>query len=197
MSEYHQTEEQINQIKLRPDSNIAFRFQQLRDEMITDLNLTIEQCRFIGELINVKESENIWQGAIERALGGLRTTMIVPYNVFSQVTRWLNTRHTGLHVRVQVVPESFQKLKSQIEFKPEGYLHKLIWRDHPYRDWLKKHLERFDLTCVDSTEQLDKTPFSITQAGLVHLEKGRFEKKTKIKSMIKNLGNLDFLIKPD
>lgn len=192
MSEYHQTEEQINQIKLRPDSNIAFRFQQLRDEMITDLNLTIEQCRFIGELINVKESENIWQGAIERALGGLRTTMIVPYNVFSQVTRWLNTRHTGLHVRVQVVPESFQKLKSQIEFKPEGYLHKLIWRDHPYRDWLKKHLERFDLTCVDSTEQLDKTPFSITQAGLVHLEKGRFEKKDQNKINDKKSWQLGF-----
>ncbi len=191
-SECKQTENEISEIKLRPDSNIAIKFQQLRDEMIASLNMTIEQCRFIGELINVKESESNWQGAIERALGGLRTTMIVPHNIFSQVTRWLNTRHTGLHVRVQVIPEKFQSQKSLAQFKPDGYLQKLIWRDHPHRDWLKKHLERFDLSCVDSTEQLDKTPFSITQAGLVHLEQGRFEKKDQNKINDKKFWQIGF-----
>ncbi|PIT54239.1 ATP-binding protein [Snodgrassella communis] len=191
-AQLNQTQEQITGIKARPDSNIALKFQQLRDEMVASLNLTIEQCRFIGELINVKESESDWQGAIERALGGLRTTMIVPYDVFSQVTRWLNTRHTGLHVRVQVVPELFQHQKIKAEFKPEGYLNKLIWRNHPYRDWLKKHLQRFDLTCVDSTEELDKTPFSITQAGLTHLEQGRFEKKDQNKINDQTVWQLGF-----
>jgi uncharacterized protein YPO0396 len=92
------------------------------------------------------------------------------------VTKWLNARHTGLHVRVQVVRES--KVKAPMpEFRPDGFLRKLVWRQHRYREWLKQHLQRFDLSCVADTATLDVTPFSMTREGLIHKEKGRFEKK--------------------
>lgn len=168
-----QLTEEITEIEARPDSNIDTRFQKLRDEMVEALGLDHQKLMFIGELLDVKESERSWQGAIERALGGLRTTLAVPENDFPLVTRWLNRRHTGLHVRVQVVRE----LNRMAEFKSDGYLRKLNWLVHSYRDWLKQHLARFDLHCVDNTEILDHTPFSITQQGLMHMEKGRFEKK--------------------
>ena len=168
-----ETEKEITEITARPDSNIDVRFQQLRDELVESLGFNREQCVFIGELIDVNEEHRHWQGAIERALGGLRTTLAVPADHFSMVTRWLNTRHTGLHVRVQVVRE----YTDHTDFKSNGFLRKLIWRKHPYREWLKKHLSRFDLQCVSSTEELDVTPFSMTQQGLMHMDKGRFEKK--------------------
>lgn len=167
---------EIREIEARPDSNIDVKFQQLRDELISSLELQKEQCVFIGELIDVKDEERPWQGAIERALGGLRTTIAVPHDCYSMVTRWLNARHTGLHVRVQVVNKAFAQ-NNRSEFKENGYLKKLVWRDHPYREWLKNHLQRFDLQCVANTEELDRTPFSMTQQGLLHMEKGRFEKK--------------------
>ncbi len=168
-----QLAEEIIAIEARPDSNIDTRFQKLRDEMIEALGLDHQKLMFIGELLDVKESERNWQGAIERALGGLRTTLAVPENDFPLVTRWLNQRHTGLHVRVQVV----RALNRMAEFKTDGYLRKLNWREHTYSDWLKQHLARFDLHCVENTEILDRTPFSMTQQGLMHMEKGRFEKK--------------------
>lgn len=168
-------ENEILEIEARPDSNIDVKFQQLRDELVGSLGLQKEQCIFIGELIDVKDEERKWQGAIERALGGLRTTIAVPYDCYPMVTRWLNARHTGLHVRVQVVNKAFAS--NRLDFKDNGYLRKLIWRDHPYREWLKNHLNRFDLQCVASTEELDRTPFSMTEKGLMHMEKGRFEKK--------------------
>ena len=168
-----ETEKEITEITARPDSNIDVRFQQLRDELVESLGFDREQCVFIGELIDVNEEQRHWQGAIERALGGLRTTLAVPADHFSMVTRWLNTRHTGLHVRVQVVRE----YTDHTDFKSNGFLKKLAWRKHPYREWLKKHLSRFDLQCVSSTEELDVTPFSMTQQGLMHMDKGRFEKK--------------------
>jgi len=168
-------ENEILEIEARPDSNIDVKFQQLRDELVGSLGLQKEQCIFIGELIDVKDEERKWQGAIERALGGLRTTIVVPYDCYPMVTRWLNARHTGLHVRVQVVNKAFAN--NRMDFKDNGYLRKLIWRDHPYREWLKNHLQRFDLQCVASTEELDRTPFSMTEQGLMHMEKGRFEKK--------------------
>jgi uncharacterized protein YPO0396 len=91
------------------------------------------------------------------------------------VTRWLNQRHTGVHARVQVVPEVFDK--GMPVFMADGFLKKLLWRDHPYREWLKRYLVQFDLHCVSSTRELDSTPYSMTQQGLMHLKKGRFEKK--------------------
>ncbi|MGR8940958.1 MAG: ATP-binding protein, partial [Gammaproteobacteria bacterium] len=166
-------QEEIRAIEARPDSNIDSKFQQLRDEMADALGLKRERLMFFGELLDVKDDERGWQGAIERALGGLRTTLAVPESEFPLVTRWLNQRHTGLHVRAQVVRASSDKAT----FKYGGYLRKLVWREHPYRDWLKQHLAHFDLDCVGSTEELDRTPFSLTQQGLMHLEKGRFEKK--------------------
>jgi len=168
--------EEIRQMEARPDSNIDIRYQQLRDELTHALALDKKACMFIGELIDVIEEERGWQGAIERALGGLRTTLAVPHDAYAMVTNWLNKRHTGLHVRVQVVRNPEMK-QSQAQFKTNGYLRKLIWKNHPYRDWLKKHLERFDLSCVSDTKELDRTPFSMTQQGLVHFNKGRFEKK--------------------
>ena len=166
-------QEEIRAIEARPDSNIDSKFQQLRDEMADALGLAREQLLFFGELLDVKDEECGWQGAIERALGGLRTTLAVPESEFPLVTRWLNQRHTGLHVRAQVV----RAPNGKSVFKTNGYLRKLVWREHPYRDWLKQHLAHFDLDCVGTTEELDRTPFSLTQQGLMHLEKGRFEKK--------------------
>ncbi len=168
---------EISEIKARPDSNIDVPFQRLRDELVASLGFDQEQCVFIGELIDVNEEQRHWQGAIERALGGLRTTLAVPADRFSMVTRWLNTRHTGLHVRVQVVRE----YTGHTDFRNNGFLKKLVWRKHPYREWLKKHLSRFDLQCVSSTEELDVTPFSMTRQGLMHMDKGRFEKKDQHK----------------
>ncbi|MGB5455602.1 MAG: ATP-binding protein [Gammaproteobacteria bacterium] len=166
---------EIREIEARPDSNIDVPFQQLRDQMCDALQLDAEQILFIGELIDIKPDCREWQGAVERALGGLRTTMAVPEARYPLITRWLNQRHTGLHVRVQIVG----RVSGTAEFKHDGYLRKLQWRDHPYREWLKRHLQRFDLHCVSSTEDLDRTPFSLTQQGLIHFDKGRFEKKDR------------------
>ncbi|WP_062263914.1 ATP-binding protein [Endozoicomonas arenosclerae] len=166
---------EVEEISSRPDSNIDPDFQKLRDELSESLDIDKTDLMFMGELVDVKPDEKNWQGAIERALGGLRTTLAVPENTFPQVTKWLNRRHTGLHVRVQVV----RQVNSTKDFFADGYLRKLQWRNHPYREWLKHHLARFDLHCVSSTEALDKTPFSMTEQGLVHMEKGRFEKKDR------------------
>lgn len=163
----------IAELKARPNSNIDPAYQKLRDELAGSLQLEATRLPFVGELLDVREEHAPWRGAIERALGGLRTTLLVDGEHFRLVTRWLNSRHTGLHVRVQVVGQA----GAAAQFKPDGYLRKLEWSAHAYRDWLKHHLARFDLHCVDSTQQLDDTPFSMTIKGLVHLDKGRFEKK--------------------
>ncbi len=165
--------DEIAEMEARPDSNIDPRFQRLRDAMTETLRLDREQLVFIGELVDVQESHRDWQGAIERAFSSLSTTLAVPEDHFSLVTRWLNQRHTGLHVRAQVV----YSVEGQAAFKPAGYLRKLQWREHPYREWAKHYLAKFDLHCVATMDELDRTPFSMTQQGLMHLHQGRLDKQ--------------------
>lgn len=164
---------ELSEIERRPQSNIDPRYQRLRDEMIATLGIRPSHLMFVGELIEVHPEQRLWQGAIERALGGLRTTLAVPEKQFSLVTAWLNERHTGLHVRAQVA----RPVSGQAQFKTDGYLRKLQWREHPYREWLKHLLARVDLSCVADTSTLDRTPFSLTREGLIHRAQGRFEKR--------------------
>ena len=173
-----QNREEAAGIAARPDSNVPLPFQRLRDELLESLSLEPGECRFLGELVDVLEAERPWRGAIERALGGLRTTLAVPETRFRLVTGWLNARHTGLHVRVQVIDPARVPSRPP-EFLDDGFLKKLAWREHPWREWLKHHLQRFDLRCVDGTAALDATPFSMTREGLIHKERGRFEKKDR------------------
>ena len=176
--ELQQCKDELRVIESRPDSMIAPHYQQLRNRLCDQLNLNNDELIFIGELIDVQDQQKSWQGAIERALGGLRNTLLVAEKSFRQVTQWLNQNHVGLHIRVQVVMDhALQKEKHSPEFWQDGFLLKLQWRPHPYREWLKAHLKQFDLHCVEDKAQLDQTPFSMTIQGLVQMERGRFEKK--------------------
>lgn len=171
----NKTQSEIQEIETRPNSNIHdVHLLRLRDELNAHLSFAEHELMFIGELIDVKDAEKAWQGAVERALGGLKTTLLVPKDRYSMVTQWVNARNNKTHVRLQVVNLNKVEL---VRFKDNGFLGKLTWKEHSYRDWLKQHLHRFDLQCVVDTQALDKTPFSMTQQGLIHLEQGRFEKK--------------------
>ncbi|MCF6217569.1 MAG: AAA family ATPase [Gammaproteobacteria bacterium] len=168
-------QKQILGIEAHPGSNIDFAYQKLRDDIVDSLTLDKESLMFVGELIDVKPDQISWHGAIERVIGGRRTALIVPEDCYRLVTRWLNDRHTGLNVTVQVA----WQVSGQTQFKADGYLRKLAWLDHPYREWLKHYLARTDLHCVDSAKELNETPFSMTREGLFQYEKGRFNKNDR------------------
>ncbi|MGX2974230.1 ATP-binding protein [Ursidibacter arcticus] len=171
-------EQQWQEMSARPNSNIDIAYLKLRDELVSSLGFEEQELLFIGELLDVKEQEKSWQGAIERALGGKRTTLLVSEKRYRQVTQWLNSRHTGLFVRLQAVG-SIQNL-TPVTFKENGFLNKLIWREHAYQQWLKAYLEKSDLICVGNVEQLNATSFSMTQEGLIQFKQGYFEKKDKL-----------------
>ena len=112
---------------------------------------------YVAELIEVKKSEEIWHGAIERALGGIRQTLLVSEEHYPLITKWINSRHTGLHVRIQVAN---RVKESNVTFGNQGYLVKLNFKQHRYTQWLKQHLDKYDLVCANSVEELNQTEFS-------------------------------------
>ena len=174
VKEAQDLENEIRTLELNPDSNLDQRYQNLRNELLADLRLDKNTLVYAAELMEVRPEEESWHGAIERALGGIRQTLLVSEEHYRSITGWLNRRHTGLHVRVRVADTS---RRYDVSFGNRGYLQKLRWKDHAYTGWLKNFLSSKDLICVGSVEEMNDTEYSMTREGLIHRQHGFFEKK--------------------
>lgn len=157
----------------RRASNLPDHYLDVRDEMVKTLGFDEDELVFIAELIEVKSDEARWQGAIERALGGRRLTLLAPESKRGAINAYLNARHLGLNLRV----EGVEPVSGGPQFREKGFLRKLEWRQHPYRDALKHLLRDADLTCVETVEALNETPYSMTVTGLVHRSHRTSEKR--------------------
>lgn len=166
---------ELSELKKHADSNVSAPYQQFRDELCEALDLDPQTLVYVAELIEVHKDEIAWQGAIERALGGRRQTLLVRDEDYRVITGYVNSRHNrGLHVRIQVVGQESER---QSKFGNRGFLVKLNFKDHPFSLWLRQYLNRFDLICANSVEELNETEYSMTREGLIHRSEGFFEKK--------------------
>ncbi|WP_309386422.1 ATP-binding protein [Cerasicoccus frondis] len=165
---------EYNTAKDRPTSNIPGAFQRIRDLLASELELSPEALPFVGELVQVLESEQSWRGAIERALGGNRLRLLVPKACLRAALRWVNAHQHGLHIRLL---EADPEQAPNADFFADGYLRKLEFKQHPLREAMKGFLASYDLHCVDSTDALGQTPHGLTREGLMSGKRGLFEKK--------------------
>lgn len=171
--EGRELQDELAEVKARPGSNIPGRFQQFRALLADALELTEDDLPFVAELVQVKESEQAWRGAIERAIGSHRLRILVPPDVSRQALSWINSRHNALHVRIfEVAPA-----QGQARFFEDGFTRKLDYKEHPYRDALKKLLAGLDRHCVASPEALRETPHAMTVEGLVSGKARFFDKQ--------------------
>lgn len=159
----------LNQSK----SNIDPRYLQLRERIQDETGV---ELAFIGELIQVKQEEQRWRGAIERALGD-KTTMLVKPEGYKAVINYLNKNHLGLNVRVEKISD----VKDVVVFEDTKFLTKLEWKESDYTPYLKHYLLARDLTCVETVEELNETPYSMTVEGLIHRRQGSFEKADRFR----------------
>lgn len=165
--------EELAEVKARPGSNIPGRFQQFRALLAEALSLTEDALPFVGELVKVKEDEQAWRGAIERAIGSHRLRILVPPDATRAALNWINSRHNALHVRILEVKPS----QGQERFFEDGFTRKLDYKDHPYRETVKALLAGLDRHCVASPEALQETPHAMTVEGLMSGKARFFDKQ--------------------
>lgn len=166
---------EIERVKARPGSNIDGHYQEFRSALAQALNLREDQLPFVAELVEVKNEEKEWRGAIERAIGGHRLRIMVPPPTMQSALNLVNSRDNRLHVRLlEAAPP-----RSLAKFMDDGFTRKLNFKDHPYREALKQLLASIDRHCVDSPETLRQTAHGMTRQGLMSGRKGYFEKQDK------------------
>ncbi len=164
--------EEVRAMERRPDSLIPPHYQELRGQVCEHLEVDPAEIPFVGELIDVKDSEAAWRGAIERVVGFKKLRLVVAPELEREALRFVKSRHLGMKVGIEVP----KKDVDMVAFKPASFCHKLEWRQHRYREWVKYFIAEGTYDCVATVEEMQARPFSMTVEGLVHGRKGSFDK---------------------
>lgn len=165
--------DELEEVRRRPDSNLPPAYQQFRSTLATTLGINEAVLPFVAELVQVKEGEQNWRGAIERAIGSHRLRILVPSQHIDEALRWVNSRDNRLHVRLF---EAREPAKPAVFFD-DGFTRKLEFRAHPAREALKSLLAGIDRHCVEDPQALRRTPHAMTAEGLMSGQSQQFEKQ--------------------
>jgi len=165
---------EIESLKKAP-SSIPAPMQALRARLCEDLGLNEAALPFVGELLQVRDDQVAWRGAIERVLHGFAQSLLVDERHHAQVGEWVNRTHLGTRLVYFRVRRN-EALQVR-EADPRSLPGKLALRDHPHADWLRHELaRRFDYDCVDNATALRKADKAITREGQVKHPGDRYEK---------------------
>ncbi len=165
---------ELESLKAAP-SSIPAPLQQLRARLCDDTGLSESSLPFVGELIQVREDQIGWRGAIERVLHGFAQSLLVAEKNHQQVAEWANRTHLGTKLVYFRIRDN--ELLHAREPEKRSLIHKLQLRDHPYGDWVYNELQRrFDYTCVENAGQLRNEDRAITREGQIKHPGDRYEK---------------------
>lgn len=157
-------------------SNIPHEYVRLREQLAESLNLAPSEMPFVGELLEVREEEQEWEGALERLLHSFGLALIVPQTHYGEVANWLESHPLHLRLVYYCVDELVQE--SLPEVPADAACSKLNLReDSPYVSWLQAELaRRFAHICVEEMKEFRRARFALTKAGQIKTGGRRHEK---------------------
>jgi uncharacterized protein YPO0396 len=168
-------EQDIAMLKARR-SNIPRTQLEIRAGLAEAVGVTEPRLPFAGELIEVREDEAAWEGAIERVLRSFALSLLVPEDLYGQVVRYVERTHLrGRLVYYRIAETARQSLPS---LHPHSLVRKLNLKpDSEHYDWLNQELaRRFDYACCDDVETFRRETDALTRAGQIKRGARRHEK---------------------
>ncbi len=154
--------------------NIPVRQQRLRDRLAGELGVDPAELPFAGELLQVKDGEAHWQGAIERVLHNFALSILVAddrYADFARIVDRLNLHGRLVYHRVRRAGGPNPTLGAQ------SLVAKLDIKQGRWAPWLMRELAgRFDYACVETLSEFRQLERAVTLAGQVKHNQTRHEK---------------------
>ena len=156
-------------------SNIPADMLDLRNKIASAIGVSVTALPFAGELIEVKQDQSLWQGAIERVLRGFALSLLVDESHYSALVNHINSTHLGqrlVYYRTGRVEPWQEKPASA-----DSMVFKLDIKKGDYAEWLNAELrQRFNYTCVESVQAFRTADRAITREGQIKHSKTRHEK---------------------
>ena len=176
--------EELNALKQRK-SNIPLNQLKLRQGLCEALKLNEAQLPFVGELLQIKAKHSHWHGAIERVLHNFALSLVVPDDLYRQVSELVNKTHLGGRlVYYRVKAEQYQFIRDNFiknnndEGTQDNLINKVeIKPDSEHYTWLKNEIaRRFNYQCCDDLADFRRSEKAITAKGQMKSGKSRHEK---------------------
>ncbi|MCC5888811.1 MAG: ATP-dependent exonuclease SbcCD, C subunit-like protein [Gammaproteobacteria bacterium] len=174
-SQHEELQTELTSLRQRR-SNLPAALLAVRERLCSDLGMAEEALPFAGELLQVREEERDWEGAIERLLHNFGQSLLVPDEHYAAVAGWVDRTH----LRGRLVYYRVRAARSQAlpDLRPDALARKLVIRpDSEHYPWLEQELaRRFDHACCDDLEQFRRERQAITRAGQIKGGGERHEK---------------------
>ncbi|QNG21344.1 hypothetical protein G4H71_20435 [Rhodococcus triatomae] len=156
-------------------SNIDPSLLRVRELVCSATGLTEDQLPFAGELIAVRDEYTDWSGPIERVLGGLARTLLVPETLY----RAASSAVDGAHLGTRLV---YRRIRTGDDAPtPQSGVQSLVRRldvaEGPFARWIHRHLaEQYDYACVETAEDFPDHRRAVSRGGQVKHSAERHEK---------------------
>ncbi|WP_354686744.1 ATP-binding protein [Cupriavidus necator] len=174
-AEHDALSEEIRSLKARR-SNIPAAQVAMRSALCEALSLDEDDMPFAGELLQVREDERDWEGAAERLLRNFGLSLLVPDDLYPQVSAWVDRTHLKGRLvyfrvreggRTEMPALHRDSLARKLAIKP----------DSPFYGWLEREVAvRFDVACCATHEQFRRETRAVTRAGQIKMPGERHEK---------------------
>jgi uncharacterized protein YPO0396 len=150
---------------VRRRSNIPSRLLDLRERLCAELGLEAAALPFVGELLQVREEERDWEGAIERVLYAFGLSLLVSDADYPRVAQWVERTNLDSRLVYYRVREAPAARTSPLH--PQSLVRKLaIKPDSGISRWLEAELaRRFDYACCDTLEEFRRERQALSRSG--------------------------------
>ncbi len=170
-----QLQDEIKSLKAR-QSNIPLSNLRIRQQLAETIGIDGEALPFVGELLKVDETENQWEGAIERVMHNFALSLLVAEEHYQKVVHYVEKTHLkGRLVYFRVKDFQAERFDTPAS---ESLFHKVrIKTDTSFYEWLSSQIgKRFDYYCAASLDDFRRQPKSITPQGQIKSGASRHEK---------------------
>jgi len=160
-------------------SNIPSRVLAIRTRMAQVLELDEHDLPFSGELLQVAEEEQAWEGAVERVLHSFGLSLLVEPSLYARVSRYVdktNLRGRLVYFKVGEIRQTAGRdsdsslLYNKVRVKPDSCFYE--WLDHEL-------CRRFDYQCCDAMESFQRVHKGVTIRGQIKTGGRRHEKNDR------------------
>ncbi len=166
---------EVKSLKARR-SNIDGHQIAMRSALCVALGIAEEEMPFAGELIQVRDDERDWEGAIERLMRNFGLSLLVPDEHYARVSEWVD--RTDLKGRLVYYRVRTGARTDMLDVRSESLICKIeIKPDSSFYAWLAREVtHRFDLACCMTPEQFRRETKAITRSGQIKQPGERHEK---------------------
>ncbi len=139
-----------------------------RKRLVNILEATEEEIPFIGELIRVKSSDQVWEDSIEKLLHNFSMQLLIPEKFSKAANQFIYSNDMQAKLVYHKVDRRSSNTLVRWPTENDAMVNKIELKDSSYSNWLEVALlERFNYYCTDDLEVFYGSSKAITSNGLM------------------------------